>query len=213
MAYILMPLLLCTIGYGALYFAFAPVVIPVISSMNLIISENKPDYSSRIASIFKENGPGSLNAKTVDEKYVEMPSYGTHYARLEIESASVRTNLYFGDSSAVLKKGVGQYIGSNIPGYGRPILIGGHNNGDFNKLQFVKKGDIATITTNYGIYKYKITGTKIASYSNKSSYDLSQQKEQLILYTCYPFNTLGLTSKRFFVYGDKVSGPVIVSNN
>ncbi|MDF2568387.1 MAG: hypothetical protein K0R90_1843, partial [Oscillospiraceae bacterium] len=42
------------------------------------------------------------------------------------------------------------------------------------------------------------------------AYDLSQKKEQLILYTCYPFNTLGLTSKRFFVYADKISGPQIV---
>ena len=211
MAYFLMPLLFSVIGYAVLYFAFAPVLKPVISSLNLIISDNKPDYSSRIATIFKENDSGNPNATTVDEKLVEMPTYGTHYARLEIESAEMVTDLYFGDSSAVLKKGVGQYIGSTIPGYGRPLLIGGHNNGQFNKLQYVKPGNIITITTNYGIYKYEVTESKIADSSDKSAYNLSQQKEQLILYTCYPFNTLGLTSKRFFVYGDKISGPVITS--
>lgn len=209
MAYFLMPLLFSVIGYAVLYFAFAPVLKPVISSLNLIISDNKPDYSSRIATIFKENDSGNPNATTVDEKLVEMPTYGTHYARLEIESAEMVTDLYFGDSSAVLKKGVGQYIGSTIPGYGRPLLIGGHNNGQFNKLQYIKPGNIITITTNYGIYKYEVTESKIADSSDKSAYNLSQQKEQLILYTCYPFNTLGLTSKRFFVYGDKIAGPVI----
>lgn len=211
MVYLYLPLLFCTIGYLVLYIALAPVVSPIISSMNLIISDNKPDYSSRIESIFEEKSSDSLNAETVNEKNVEMPTYGTHYARLKVESASIVADLYFGDSSAVLKKGVGQYIGSSIPGYGRPILIGGHNNGAFNSLQFVKDGDIITITTNYGIYQYKVSATKIADHKDKSAYDLSQQKEQLILYTCYPFNTLGLTSKRYFVYGDKVSGPKIVS--
>ncbi len=195
-----------------LYFSLAPFVVPVISSMNLIISESKMDHSSRLESIFKD-GNDLENLEVVNEKEIVMPTYGTHYARLEIKSASVSTDLYFGDSSAVLKKGVGQYIGSFIPGCGRPLLVGGHNNSAFNSLQFVKKGDIVTITTNYGIYKYKITSTRITDHKDKSAYDLSLQKEQLILYTCYPFDTLGLTSKRFFVYGDKISGPAIVSDN
>jgi sortase A len=205
MAYLYVPLLFCTIGYIVLYIAFAPIVIPVISSMNLIISENKPDYSSRIASIFNGNS-NSLNAETVNEKDIQMPNYGTHYARLEIESASIKTDLYFGDSSAVLKKGVGQYIGSSIPGYGKPLLIGGHNNGTFKGLQYVKVNDIVIITTNYGIYKYKITKTRITNYTDKSSYNLSQPKEQLILYTCYPFGEVaGDRSSRYFVYCDLIS--------
>jgi sortase A len=212
MAYLYMPLLFCAIGYFVLYFTLAPFVVPVISSMNLIISESRLDHASRLDSIFK--GSNDLdNIKTVNEKDIDMPTYGTHYARLEIKSVSVATDLYFGDSSAVLKKGVGQYIGSFIPGYGRPLLIGGHNNRAFNSLQFVKKGDIVKITTNYGKYEYKITGTRIVDHKDKSAYDLSQQNEQLILYTCYPFDTLGLTSKRFFVYADKVSGPIIVPAN
>lgn len=211
MAYLYMPLLFCTIGYIILYIAFRPLIIPAISSLSLIVSENKIDHSARIQSIFEENNNLS-GLKTVKEKDIEMPSYGTHYARLEIESASVAADLYFGDSSSVLKKGVGQYIGSFIPGYGRPLLIGGHNNGAFNGLQYVKKGDIVTITTNYGIYNYKVTETRIASYKDKGLYNLSLKEEQLVLYTCYPFNTLGLTSKRFFVYGEKISGPVIVSD-
>lgn len=209
MAYIVVPLVYCFIGYFALYFTFSPIVFPVIASLNLMISENKPDYSSQVQSIFKGSAGG--NAETVNITDIEMPTYGTHYASLSIESAAIQTDLYFGDSSAVLKKGVGQFIGSFIPGYGRPLLIGGHNNGSFNSLQFVKAGDIVTIKTNYGIYQYAVTETKIALASDTKAYDLGQDKEQLILYTCYPFNTLGLTSKRYFVYADKVSGPTIVS--
>jgi sortase A len=212
MVYLYLPLLFCIIGYVILYSAFASIVMPMVSSLNLIISENQPNHASRVASIFEQKDTDDLNAETVEEKTVQMPVYGTHYARLEIPSYSIKTDLYFGDSSAVLKKGVGQYLGSSIPGYGKPLLISGHNNGAFGGLQFVKDNDIVVITTNYGIYKYKVTGTKIADHNDKSAYNLSQDKEQLILYTCYPFNTLGLTSKRYFVYGEKVSGPRIVSN-
>lgn len=211
MAYIYMPLLFCSVGYIILYIAFAPLVIPVISSLGLVITQEDIDYSARIDSIFNNNSNLS-GIETVKEADIEMPSYGTHYARLEIKSASVTADLYFGDSSKVLKKGVGQYIGSFIPGYGRPLLIGGHNNGAFNGLQHVKPGDIVTITTNYGIYEYRVTETKIANQKDKGTYDLSLNEELLVLYTCYPFNTLGLTSKRFFVYGEKISGPVIVSD-
>jgi|LSQX01.1.fsa_nt_gb sortase A len=211
MVYLYLPLLLCTIGYIIMYIVLYPIVRPVLSSMNLIISENKPDYSSKITSIFKDEDAGFLDSETVNEKDVVMPTYGTHYARLEISSVSIKTDLYFGDSTAVLKKGVGQYIGSSIPGYGKPLLIGGHNISAFRALQHVKKGDTVVITTNYGVYKYEITGTKVADHRDKKAYDLSQEKEQLILYTCYPFNKLGLTSKRYFVYADKVSGPRIVS--
>jgi sortase A len=208
--YFYLPLLLCLIGYVVIFAVFYPIVSPAISSVGLMITSDT-SKTPEITSIFEEKNQDSLDVKTVKEKDVVMPTYGTHYAQIEIPSMSVSANLYFGDSSAVLKKGVGQYIGSSIPGYGRPLLIGGHNNGAFNVLQHIKTGDIVTITTNYGIYRYKITGTKIADQSDKTAYNLSQKKEQLILYTCYPFNTLGLTTKRYFVFGDKISGPDIVS--
>ena len=208
-----MPLLFCLIGYGVLYFALSPVLSPLVSSLSLVISDTPPDYSSQVHTIFNPNGNQPAGQDTVDESLVEMPVYGTHYAKLEISNASISTDLYFGDSSAVLKLGVGQYIGSSIPGYGKPLLIGGHNNAAFHRLQNVKTGDIVTITTNYGVYEYQITETRIAASNDKSAYDLAQEKEQLILYTCYPFDTLGLTSKRFFVYADKVSGPAILSGS
>ena len=42
-----------------------------------------------------------------------------------------------------------------------------------------------------------------------TAYDLAADQESLILYTCYPFDEIGLTSQRFFVYADYTSGVVI----
>ena len=180
--------------------------------MDMILAPKAEETDSKeeLRSIFKEGGS---SGESVPESEVQMPVYGTHYANLEIAAVSVKDKLYFGDSKAALDKGLGQYIGSSLPGYGRPILIGGHNNASFGKLQYVKVGDVVTITTSYGLFTYKITSTRIALDTDTSAYDLSQNKEQLILYTCYPFSTLGLTSKRFFVYADKVTGPAIISDS
>lgn len=208
--YLYLPFLLSLAGYIIIFAAVFPLLFPALSSLGMMISDDASSAPETV-SIFEQKNSELLNVDTVKEKDIVMPVYGMHYAKLEIPSVSVAADLYFGDGSAVLKKGVGQYIGSSLPGYGRPLLIGGHNNAAFNGLQHVKTGDIVVITTNYGIYKYKVTETKIADQSDKSAYNLFQEKEQLILYTCYPFNTLGLTNKRFFVFADKISGPEIVS--
>lgn len=208
--YFYLPLLLCAAGYIVLMAAVFPLLSNALSSLGLFTSDGAFG-TLKTQTIFEQKDYSALNVEIVYEKDIVMPTYGTHYARLTIPSLSVAVDLYYGDSSAVLKKGVGQYIGSSLPGYGRPLLVGGHNNGAFGGLQHVKTGDIVTIATNYGIYSYRVTGVKIADCFDKSAYNLQQEKEQLILYTCYPFNTLGLTDKRFFVYADKVSGPRIVS--
>jgi sortase (surface protein transpeptidase) len=80
---------------------------------------------------------------------------------------------------------------------------------DFNGLKNVSKGDVVKISTSYGNYKYTVTGTKLTTDEDKSAYDLNSKKENLILYTCYPFDSIGLTNKRFFVYAEKTSGPTI----
>lgn len=211
MAYVYMPLLFCLLIYGILYVTLAPLVGPLIGSMSLFTTSSLADSSS-LSSIFNNTPPSQLPVDTVNESDVEMPTYGTHYANLSIDSAQIEADLYFGDSDAVLKQGVGQYIGSAPPGHGKPLLIGGHNNAAFHRLQYVQVGDVVTITTNYGVYEYTVTQTRIVNTGDETAYDLSQDKEQLILYTCYPFDTLGLTAQRYIVYADKTAGPVIVSS-
>lgn len=212
MAYLGMPLLFCLVGYGVSYLALSPLLSPALSALDMVVSKDRPDFSDELNSIFipptSTEGP---QEDTVSEKDIQIPTYETLYARLEIEQVEISADLYFGDSNKVLKKGLGQYIGSFIPGYGKPLLISGHNNGQFHKLKNVQEGDIVTITTSYGVYQYQVTGMQIAASTDKSAYDLGQNKEQLILYTCYPFDTLGLTPNRYFVYADKISGPSIVS--
>ena len=209
MAYVYMPLFFTIIGYGIVYVAALPILDVISSYGNLIISSNTPNFdNNQLTSIF-EAPVNKEDRATIPASEVTMPTEGTLYAQITCISAGLDAPVYFGDTNTILKNGVGQYTGSSIPGFGLPILLAAHNTTYFLPLQNVQVGDIVTITTSYGIYKYKITATKIVSKNATSAYDLAQKKEQLIMYTCYPFNMLGTLANRYFVYGDKISGPVI----
>ena len=95
----------------------------------------------------------------------------------------------------------------------RTILLAGHNNTFFNDLQHTEAGATVTITTHYGVYTYEVTGTEILDYQDETAYDFTRTDENLILYTCYPFDALGFTPNRFFVYAKYLSGPVLDANS
>ena len=188
---------------------FVPVEDPPESS-----DQEEPETSSPAETSGSEKKPSKPSPKnTVKISSFTFPSYDNQFGELIIDDCQVYAKLFFGDSSNSLKNGVGIYYGSAIPGYGRTILVAGHNNTYFNGLKYAQKGQIVRIRTNYGNYQYEITDTQVWDKDDRSAYDLSAAEEQLILYTCYPFDTLGLTSNRLFVYCRFVSGPVIDKNN
>ncbi len=147
---------------------------------------------------------------TIASSTIQFPRFGNQYGVLSIEGTNVDAPLYFGDDDAYLRKGLGQYAGSSFPGMGSTILIGGHNNTYFRDLKSAKVGAKITVDTNYGTYVYEIERMEVLRHNDKSAFDLASETENIVLYTCYPFNMLGLTPQRYFVYGKLVSGPRIL---
>lgn len=147
---------------------------------------------------------------------ITYPTEGDRYATITITGTNVDAPVYYGDTNKILNQGVGTYKdngAAGIPGDGKTILLAGHNNTFFNDLQHAEVGATVTITTHYGVYTYEVTDTKVLDYQDTSAYDFSREDENLILYTCYPFDALGFTSQRFFVYARYVSGPVLDRNS
>ena len=79
-------------------------------------------------------------------------------------------------------------------------------------LKNAKAGQEITLKTGYGDYKYKIRETAVRDSLDTTAYDLSADYENLVLYTCYPFDEVGLTDKRLFVYADFTDGIPIEKN-
>lgn len=205
--FLIVPLIMC----AAIFLVSSAICFPLLSDVfsigNLFLTDKQVDYSKSFENIFV---PTTNTADTVKAEDIDFPGINEQFGELKIENRSVNTKLFFGDGKIPLQNGVGVYAGSFIPGYNKTILVAGHNNTYFNGLKNVKNGDTVKINTSYGNYKYKVTASKIYNADNKKAYDLTKKEENLILYTCYPFDTLGLTEKRFFVYAEKISGPKIV---
>lgn len=226
MAYIYMPLIFTILGYLLIYIAFKPIINIGISLTSMIMAQEIPDFNLELESIYVEpeevpldegsEGSGDNvgnedkveSEPTVDLADVVWPSYGQHYAQISCERIGLKAPLYMGDDNSITKVGAGQYLGSFPPGFGKIILVGAHCTTFFKPLQNVETGDIIVIKTSYGIYKYEVSKIQVYVADDMDAYDLLEEKEQLIMYTCYPFRLLsGSRQHRMFVYADKISGP------
>ena len=149
----------------------------------------------------------------VEQEQVDLESYpesGDYLGHLTVSGTTVDCDVYYGDSETEFSKGAGTYKGAKIPGEGGTILMGGHTGTYFRDFESVEVGDEVTFTTYYGEYHYVVTGTRVATDTDTTAYDLDATEENLIMYTCYPFGIINPTDERFFVYCDLVSGPSVV---
>lgn len=208
MALILAPLSFLLIGYGLIYVLIQPAIRPLFSMYNLISSEYGPNFDDKGNNLY--DGKTAANDGYIDLKDVQSPNVGDQYGTINIQRIGLNVDLYYGDSEEILLYGAGTYQGSFMPGFDRSIMIAGHTIPYFVKFGELVNGDEVQISTHYGEFTYKITDIKIGDFNDSSMYDLAQEeKEQLIMYTCYPLDGIGFKQERLFVYADKVAGPTI----
>ena len=215
MAYIYMPLFFTLLGYGIVYAASLPVLDTFNSVINIITSDEVPVTDTEFNVIYDKElaNNASSNSDKVKLSDISMPYYKTQYAYILCERISLDAPVFWGDNSAILRNGIGQYIGSSIPGMNLPIMLCGHNATFCLPLKYIEIGDIITIKTNYGTYEYKVSDMQVHNLNDTSAYNLGQEKEQLIIYTCYPFDLIGSTDDRLYIYADKISGQDIDLTN
>ncbi len=207
------PLAFLILGLLFLFLTFNPLIKLVSDGFSMFSSEslsreeeiNNDIYSGQVLEGYTDTVPSSK---------IQYPLSGTKYGmiNIEVDGSFFEIPLYFGDSNSILRRGAGHYMGSHFPGESSTILVSAHNNTYFNCLQYLKFGDKITVKTNYGIYEYVVSNTQIKNKNDASAYDLSASEENLVLYTCYPFNALGLTQNRYFVTAKLISGPKILLN-
>ena len=131
------------------------------------------------------------------------PEYVTQYSNLEIPSIDVDVPVYFGDTLEILKKGVGHSSGSYFPGEGGSIIYMGHNSKSmFRRFSELKIGDEITVKATYGEFKYKIYDMQLIKETETEKLPIQEEKEILMVYTCYPFNNIGYATQRYVVYAE-----------
>lgn len=138
-------------------------------------------------------------------KTIKFPKLGESFGSISIPSAKIDFPILHGDYDEQLAKGVGHFDGSKFPGEGGNIVLSGHRETVFKTLGLVKVGDLVTVRTTYGTYKYRVTELKIVDDQDKTIVTPSNV-EKLTLYTCYPFNTIGYKPQRYIVWAELIEG-------
>ena len=131
------------------------------------------------------------------------PAYGAKYANIKIETLGVDLPLYYGDTLSIIKNGVGQTSGGYFPGEGGSVICMAHNTAGFLRdLTDIKLGDKIEIDAVYGKYTYTVYDTKVVPQEDLDAVPIQREKEILMLYTCYPVNSIGHAKHRFVVYAN-----------
>ena len=223
--FIILPIIFCVLILGICTLIIYPSTYGFLAMGELFFSDGEKTFSSSFENVFvpvpedeeeeeaSGNGAGPKKQKTFGISTMHYPYYGEQFGELIIEDCQINTRLFFVDGDIQLNNGVGVYSGSLVPGFGGTILVAGHNNTFFNGLKYAQKGQRVKIRTSYGNYYYEITDVKVKDHLDKTAYDLMADKENLIMYTCYPFDEIGLTPDRCFVYAKFISGPVVDYNS
>lgn len=134
---------------------------------------------------------------------VTRPYIGDKVAQLVIPSIGIDKPIFEGDDDNTLKKGIGHYQGSLLPGEGGNFVISGHRDTDFLPLQDIKKGDDIIVETSYGKYYYKVNSIDIVKPSDVYV-AAPTNYEKITMVTCYPFNYIGSAPQRYIVSGEFV---------
>ena len=144
-----------------------------------------------------------VNTVIDDKKIKNYPEYGTKYATIKIPKIDVELPVYYGDTLDILKKGVGHSSGSYFPGEGGSIIYMGHNSKKmFRRFSELQKGNEIEVTTTYGDFKYKIYDMQLIKETDVDKLPIQDEKEILMVYTCYPFNNIGYATQRYVVYAE-----------
>lgn len=209
--FIILPVVFLLGGYILFFVCLTPILNPLISVYSLAFANtnNKTITESGTNSIF--NGSTGIRNGIINYDEFEYPSFGDIFGKISVEGTNIDCDLIFGSNTTLLRKGACVSIYSHIPGCSRGILVGAHNNTFFHSLPEAEIGANVNVETNYGSFVYRITETKIIKDTDRDAYvqQLNGNEEILILYTCYPVDTLASTPDRYFVFCELVSGPKV----
>ncbi|MDR1028193.1 MAG: class D sortase [Clostridiales Family XIII bacterium] len=175
-----------------------PIARPYLDILDLFTLDAPPQFDENRRGVFTSAIEEQDRQRSLDFT----PAEGDEYATILIPTAGIEVSVYYGDSPIELRKGVGTYMGTWVPGQGHTVLLAGHNNNYFRTLPQANVGDIVTIRTNYGVFHYRITGSQVTRFDDTSAYDLTKAEENLIMYTCDNSTVFGATPWRLFVYAE-----------
>lgn len=192
-SYIIIPLLYSILSLLCIFVLGAPLIKTYKETAFAMIKQNTPNDITTYVMNQPNQGDG-----TVKEEI--KPDLGTSYAMLLCERIGLKAEVYYGDSGAEFKNGIGQYANGVFPWNQGAILLGGHDTTYFASLEDIKEEDIVLIRTNQKEYQFQVEGIEIVD-ADSITDEILTSEDRLILYTCYPFGEISKDrTERYLVY-------------
>ncbi|WP_296968806.1 sortase domain-bontaining protein [uncultured Eubacterium sp.] len=103
----------------------------------------------------------SSNNKT-GKDFIDSIRIGSLLGTISCERIGLNEKVYYGDNRVSRRNDVGLNSKSYLFGMGGPSKIAGYNSSSFKTLYNAKQGDIITVESNLGTFKYKVYKTTVA---------------------------------------------------
>lgn len=125
---------------------------------------------------------------------------GSALGTIEIPEAGIDAVILEGVDPAALRRGVGHFPATGLPGTSGNFALAAHRDTFFRGLRHLQVGHRVQITTPQGTFIYRIEHTRIVEPTAIEILD-DQAVPTLTLITCYPFGYLGSAPQRFVATG------------
>ncbi len=136
--------------------------------------------------------------------YSRNPSEGDALGSLSIPVLGQTLPIIEGTGADDLKKGVGHFGQSVLPGQKDNCVLSGHRDTVFSQLGKLKTGDVLVVQTATGTYTYQIKRIRIV-HANDRTVIVPTDHAVLTVTTCYPFDFIGSAPDRYILSADLVS--------
>ena len=123
---------------------------------------------------------------------------GDNIGSLIIPGLNRKLPIFQGTGAKELKKGVGHFVQSVLPGEEDNCVFSGHRDTVFSKIGKLKIGDQLIVQTSDGTFIYQVNGTRIVHEDDKTVI-VPMDHATLTMTTCYPFNVIGSATDRYIV--------------
>lgn len=149
------------------------------------------------------SAPSIVSPEPDKALYPDYPAEGDNIGSLTIPALKQKFLILQGTGDVELKKGVGHFNQSVLPGEKDNCVLSGHRETVFRQLGNLKIGDSLIVQTSAGTFTYEVSGTRIVHADDKTVI-VPTDHAVLTLTTCYPFNTPGYFPDRYIVSADLV---------
>jgi sortase A len=160
------------------------------------IQASQPPASASSAAL----PPAPLEANPVAAESSAISSReGDALGRLEIRRIGLSAMIMEGVDDKTLRRAVGHFPGTELPGQRGNFVIAGHRDTFFRPLRNIRLDDEIILTTLHGSYRYRVDSTRVTQAEDMSALDNSDDASNMTLVTCYPFEFVGHAPQRFIV--------------